>query len=336
MILASIPSPPQGVWHLGPFPLRAYAFAILTGIVLAWWIMDRRYRAKGGPAEASLDIAFLAVIFGIIGGRLYHVITDNELYFGPGKNPVRALYIWEGGLGIWGAVALGALGAFISCHRLGLRLTPVADALAPALLVAQAIGRIGNYFNQELYGRPTTLPWGLEIDPQHIVGNYPAGTLFHPTFLYEMIWCLIGAGVLLGIEKRFHLVGGQLFAAYIMWYTSGRVWIEMLRIDTANTFFGIRLNVWTSVIVFVGGLIAFILLRKRYRKNPAVNDIWLSDAARERYLKKHPDIAEDKDQATAEDKDQGTAEDRDPDIAEKTDAVTDESAGPEGVAAQAE
>lgn len=286
MILASIPSPPQGVWHLGPIPLRAYAFAILIGIAVAWWIMDRRYRAKGGPEEASLDIAFLAVIFGIIGGRLYHVITDNELYFGAGKNPIRALYIWEGGLGIWGAIALGAVGALIACRRLGLRLAPVADSLAPALLVAQAIGRLGNYFNQELYGKPTTLPWGLEIDAAHIVGGYPAGTLFHPTFLYEMLWCLAGAALLLALEKRFSLVGGQLFALYIMVYTAGRVWIEMLRIDTANTFFGIRLNVWTSIIVFAGALVLFLFLRKRVHRDPHANDIWLSDQAREAHEKR--------------------------------------------------
>lgn len=286
MILASIPSPPQGVWHLGPIPLRAYAFAILIGIAVAWWIMDRRYRAKGGPEEASLDIAFLAVIFGIIGGRLYHVITDNELYFGAGKNPIRALYIWEGGLGIWGAIALGAVGALIACRRLGLRLAPVADSLAPALLVAQAIGRLGNYFNQELYGKPTTLPWGLEIDAAHIVGGYPAGTLFHPTFLYEMLWCLAAAALLLALEKRFSLVGGQLFALYIMVYTAGRVWIEMLRIDTANTFFGIRLNVWTSIIVLAGALVLFLFLRKRVHRDPHANDIWLSDQAREAHEKR--------------------------------------------------
>ena len=290
MILASIPSPPQGVWHLGPFPLRAYAFAIMVGIVVAWWIMDRRYRAKGGPAEATMDIALWAVLFGIVGGRLYHVITDNELYFGPGRDPIRALYIWEGGLGIWGAIALGGVGALIACHRQGLRLAPLADALAPALLVAQAIGRLGNYFNQELYGKPTTLPWGLQIDDAHLVDGFPSGTLFHPTFLYEMIWCLLSALLLLAIEKRFRLIGGQLFAAYVMVYTLGRVWIEMLRIDTANTFFGVRLNVWTSIIVFVGALIVLILLRRRVRRDPSVNDIWLNDEAREQYETEHASV----------------------------------------------
>ncbi len=283
MILASIPSPPQAVWHIGPFPLRAYAIAIIIGIVVAWWLFDRRYRAKGGPADTTIDISFWAVIFGIAGGRLYHVITDHQLYFGEGKNPIRALYVWEGGLGIWGAIALGGVGVWLGCHRMGLRLIPIADSLAPALLVAQAIGRIGNYFNQELYGAPTTLPWGLEIDEAHLVDGYPVGTLFHPTFLYELIWCLVGAAVLVALEKRFSLRGGQTFAAYVMIYTAGRLWIELLRVDSANTILGLRLNVWTSVIVFIGALIAFLLLTRRLNADPSWNDIWIDDEARESF-----------------------------------------------------
>ena len=195
MIRFSIPSPSQAEWHLGPFPLRAYAIAIILGIVVAWWLMDRRYRKKGGPEDVSVDIAIWAVIFGILGGRLYHVITDYQLYFGQGKNPWRAFFVWEGGLGIWGAIGLGGVGVFIAMRKRGLRMLPMADALAPALLIAQAMGRFGNYFNQELYGKPTDVPWALEIDPAHLVDGYPVGTTFHPTFLYESLWRLAGAGL---------------------------------------------------------------------------------------------------------------------------------------------
>ncbi|MFT0848529.1 prolipoprotein diacylglyceryl transferase [Actinomycetaceae bacterium L2_0104] len=283
MVPASIPSPSQAVWYLGPVPLRAYALAIILGIVIAWWWMDRRYRAKGGPAEVTVDIAMWAVLFGIVGGRLYHVITDYQLYFGPGRNPVRALYIWEGGLGIWGAVLLGGIGVYLTAHRQGLRLLPIADSLAPALLVAQAIGRFGNYFNQELFGGPTDLPWGLEIDAAHLPEGYPVGTTFHPTFLYEALWCLAGAALLVALERKFRLYGGQLFAAYGIVYTAGRVWIEALRIDDAHHILGLRLNVWTSIILFLVSVAAFVVLRRRYLAHPEVDDIWLSAEAEEKY-----------------------------------------------------
>lgn len=272
-ILASIPSPAQSVWHLGPVPLRAYAFAIICGIVVAWWWMSKRYAVKGGPEEFVPDGAFVMVVSGILGGRLYHVITDHQLYFGEGKNPWNALAIWNGGLGIWGAIFLGGVGAWYACRRAGVRLAPVADSIAPALLVAQALGRLGNYFNQELFGRPTDLPWALEIDAAHIPAGYAVGTTFHPTFLYEMLWCLAGAVVLIALEKRFALCGGQLFAAYVMIYTSGRLWIEALRIDSAHHILGLRLNVWTAIIVFLGGLIAFIVLRRRAARRG--DPVWL-------------------------------------------------------------
>ncbi len=285
MIRFSIPSPSQAEWHLGPFPLRAYAIAIILGIVVAWWLMDRRYRKKGGPEDVSVDIAIWAVIFGILGGRLYHVITDYQLYFGQGKNPWRAFFVWEGGLGIWGAIGLGGVGVFIAMRKRGLRMLPMADALAPALLIAQAMGRFGNYFNQELYCKPTDVPWALDIDPAHLVDGYPVGTTFHPTFLYESLWCLAGAGLLILLEKRFDLVAGQLFAVYGMVYTAGRVWIEMLRIDNAHHILGLRLNVWTSIILFCVATVALVVLRKLYREHPERNDIWLSDEARKRYEK---------------------------------------------------
>ncbi|MFH5822749.1 prolipoprotein diacylglyceryl transferase [Georgenia sp. AZ-5] len=263
-VLASIPSPPEGVWYIGPVPVRAYAIAILIGGALAWWILDRRYTAKGGPKDTAIDVVFWMVPFGIVGARLYHVISTPDPYFGPDGNPWDAFKIWTGGLGIWGAVALGALGAWIGLRRRGLRLAPFADALAPGLLVAQAVGRLGNYFNQELYGRPTTAPWGLEIDDAHAPG-YPSDTLFHPTFLYEMLWNLAMVGVLLWAERRFRLRHGRVFWLYVMLYTLGRVWIEALRIDTAETVLGLRLNVWTSIAVFLLALVLFVVIGRRTR-----------------------------------------------------------------------
>jgi prolipoprotein diacylglyceryl transferase len=246
-----IPSPAQAVWHLGPLPVRAYALGIIIGALLAIWIGERRFVAKGGPPRFIGDMATWALPFGIVGARLYHVITDPELYFGPGRNPVDALKIWEGGLGIWGGIAGGALGAWIACRRADVRFADVAGAVAPGLLVAQAVGRLGNYFNQELFGRPTRLPWALEIDPAHRPVGYERYATFHPTFLYELIWNLGAAAVLVWVlERRFRLRGDQTFACYVMLYTAGRMWIESLRIDTVNHLGPFRLNEWTAIIVF--------------------------------------------------------------------------------------
>ncbi|MGW2090943.1 prolipoprotein diacylglyceryl transferase [Promicromonospora sukumoe] len=269
-----IPSPGEHTWYLGIFPLRAYALAILAGIVLAVWMTARRWKARGGNPEDVLEIAFWAVPFGIVGGRLYHVLSSPDRYFGEnfsgGGDPVKALYVWEGGLGIWGAVALGAVGAWIGCRRLGVRLSSFADAVAPGLLLAQAVGRLGNWFNQELYGRPTELPWGLHIDAEYLVPNpatgvaYPEGTLFHPTFLYELLWNVAMAGVLLFLDRRFRLGHGRVFWAYVLLYTLGRVWIEMLRIDDAEQVLGLRLNVWTSILLGLAALVVSIVLARRF------------------------------------------------------------------------
>jgi prolipoprotein diacylglyceryl transferase len=264
MLPASIPSPSQAVWYLGFFPVRAYALAILTGIVVAVLITERRWVARGGRKDDVLEIVFWAVPFGIVGGRIYHVITSPDAYFGPGGNPVRALMIWEGGLGIWGAIALGAVGAWIGARRQGVKLPAFADALAPGLLVAQAIGRLGNWFNQELFGAATTVPWGLQIDDAHLPAGFPSGTLFHPTFLYEMIWCLVMAWLLVLVDRKAQIGHGRLFALMVLAYTSGRLWIEMLRIDTAQHILGVRLNVWTAVIVGLGALVAFVLVGRRH------------------------------------------------------------------------
>jgi prolipoprotein diacylglyceryl transferase len=271
VIVAAIPSPSTSVWHVFGLPVRAYAICIVLGIVAAVLIMERRLRARGVAPWASLDMAVWAVPFGIVGARIYHLITSPQDYFGSGGDPIKALYIWEGGLGIWGAVAGGALGAWLAARQLGLPLAVFADALAPGLPVAQAIGRLGNWFNNELYGRVTTLPWGLRVhdmddkNPGHAltVDGKPSvkADLYHPTFLYELLWDL-GVGLLVWLLDRKYKFGrGRAFALYVMAYTAGRFWIEMLRDDEANKFFGIRLNVFTAAIVFVGGLIYFLVVR---------------------------------------------------------------------------
>lgn len=245
--------------------MRAYALAILVGIVVALVMTQRRWKERGGDPDQVLEITFWAVPFGIVGGRIYHVITSPDAYFGEGGEPLRAFAIWEGGLGIWGAVALGAVGAWIGCRKQGVRLDSFADALAPGLLVAQAIGRLGNWFNQELFGGPTTLPWGLQVDDAvAIAAGHPAGTLFHPTFLYEMVWNLAGAALLVWADRRFRLGRGRVFWLYVVVYTTGRLWIEMLRIDPAHGFLGLRINVWTSILVGLGALVAFVVVGRRH------------------------------------------------------------------------
>lgn len=262
MIAAYIPSPSRGVWHLGPMPIRAYALAIVTGILTAIWLGERRWTAKGGQPGAVTGVAMWAVPFGIAGGRLYHVLTDPELYFARDRHPVHALYIWQGGLGIPGAIGVGALGAYIGCRRSRIPFPPFADALAPGLALAQGIGRWGNYFNEELFGRPTTLPWALRTT-READGNPPG--LYHPTFLYESLWDLALAAVLIWAAARFTLDRGRTFALYVAGYSIGRLWIEALRVDHANQILGLRLNLWTSVILLLGALI--YLVRHRRTRN---------------------------------------------------------------------
>ncbi|SDG58565.1 prolipoprotein diacylglyceryl transferase [Klenkia brasiliensis] len=266
-LLAAIPSPAQGVWHIGPFPLRAYALCIIAGIVLAAWIAEKRFVARGGAPGDVLDIAVWAVPFGIVGGRVYHVITTPEPYWGENGDPVRALFIWEGGLGIWGAIALGGVGAWIACRRRGIPLPVFADALAPGLLVAQAVGRLGNWFNQELFGRPTDLPWGLEIAPRFRPAGFEQFATFHPTFLYELLWNLAAAAVVVWADRRFQLSHGRAFALYVALYCLGRGWIEMLRIDTAEQFLGLRLNVFTAVVVGLCAVAYLVVQRGKPREH---------------------------------------------------------------------
>lgn len=283
----SIPSPPLELsrFSLGPLTVHLYALCILLGIIVALWLTVRRWKARGGQADVIWDVAIWAIPFGIIGGRLYHVVSSPDAYFGPGYDGtgdlIKILYIWNGGLGIWGAVALGAVGAWIGTRRAGVRLSAFADAAAPGLLLAQAIGRLGNWFNQELFGSATTLPWGLQIDPSgpNFPPGYPADTLFHPTFLYEMLWNLAGVAVLLILDRRLKLRFGQLVWLYVVIYTAGRTWIEALRIDEAQmiTISGIeqRLNVWTSLLLFVLSVFVFIFCTVRARRTDPFTFMYL-------------------------------------------------------------
>jgi prolipoprotein diacylglyceryl transferase len=268
-----IPSPSEGVWYLGPLPLRGYALCIIAGIIASIWIGERRWVARGGVRGEVTDLALWAVPFGVIGGRLYHVMTDHDLYFGEGKSPIQALYVWRGGLGIWGAIALGGVGIWLGARSKGIRVPPVLDALAPGVLVAQAMGRWGNWFNQELFGKPTTSSWGLKIDQ----GNRPPGfeqyATFQPTFLYESIWDLAAFAFVLWADRRWKLGHGRVMALYVMAYTAGRGWIETLRIDTVEYehVLGLRLNVWTSIVLFVLAAAYFVIVgRRRPGREPEV------------------------------------------------------------------
>jgi len=269
-----IPSPTTAVWYLGPLPVRAYAMCILAGIVVAIWIAQRRLERRGGKPGQVLDISAWAVPFGIVGGRIYHLVTSPQPYFGAGGHPWNAVKVWEGGLGIWGAVALGLVGAWIGCRRSGVGLLDFVDSAAPGVLVAQAMGRWGNYFNNEIHGGPTTLPWGLKVyewdqAAGHAVldaaGAPVVAGVFHPTFLYEAIWCLVLALALVLADRRLRLRPGQVFALYVMGYPVGRFVIELMRTDDANRILGLRVNVWVSLLVFLLGPALLVTFGRRER-----------------------------------------------------------------------
>ena len=262
MIQLSIPSPSTGVIYLGPLPLRAYSLFIILGIFVAIWLGNKRWIARGGKLSQVSDIAIFAVPFGIIGGRIYHVATDWEKYFGPGQNWVDALKIWNGGLGIWGAILFGGVGAWIGCKYYKIYLPPLADALAPGIIFAQAIGRMGNYFNQELFGKPTDLSWGLEIAEKYRPQGFESFSTFHPTFLYEILWNVAIGFALIYIDRKFKLGHGRVFALYASLYSVGRLFIENMRIDEARIILGFRFNVFTSLLVIVGGLVYFVISNK--------------------------------------------------------------------------
>jgi prolipoprotein diacylglyceryl transferase len=267
-ILASIPSPSSGSISIGPLELRAYGLMIALGVLLAVWVAGKRFEAKGiGTAEDMQYIALWAVPAGVIGARLYHVVTDWQKFE---DSPLDAVKIWEGGLGIWGGVALGVAVGVWAGRRRGVPALPGLDAVAPAIALAQAVGRWGNWFNQELFGRPTDLPWGLEIDLRHRPPGYESFETFHPTFLYESLWLVVLALGLLWIDTRRPLRPGRLFVLYVAGYTAVRFFIEGLRIDEANTIAGLRVNEWTSLIGFVLSAGFLVVDWWRHRGEPAV------------------------------------------------------------------
>ena len=260
-MLASIPSPSDNAIHLGPLQLRAYGLAIALGVLASVAIAQRRWARRGGdPADIS-GLAVWSVIAGVIGARAYHVATDWRRFEG---RWLHAFAIWEGGLGIPGGLLAGVLTGVWLAKRRGMNVPTLLDVVAPALPVAQAIGRLGNWFNQELFGRPTDLPWGLEIDPEHRPSRYATATTFHPTFLYEALWNLALAGALVLYERR-RPEGrpGRLFALYVGGYALGRMWVESLRADPATHLFGVRVNIWTSVVAFVAAAAWLVVSRRR-------------------------------------------------------------------------
>jgi prolipoprotein diacylglyceryl transferase len=272
--LAALPSPTTAVWTVGPLPLRAYALCIILGMVVACVVTDRRMRARGTAPWVVLDLAIWAIPFGIVGSRVYSLITSPQEYFGAGHGFWEWAQIWHGGLGVWGAVAGGALGTWIAVRQRGLALSFVADALAVGLPLAQALGRFGNWFNNELYGGPTGLPWGLKVYQMRDGAAVPGpdgkplpvdplhpDAVYHPTFLYEALWCVGIAVLVWALDRRFRFGRGRAFALYVMAYTVGRAWIEALRTDPANHFLGLRLNDWVSLLVFLGALLYFTRLR---------------------------------------------------------------------------
>lgn len=270
MIAISIPSPPPSwaQFELGPLTIRIYALCILAGIVAAVLITQRRLSRRGAASGVVLDIAIWAVPLGIIGARFYHVFTHLGDYFYPGANLWTVFAIWDGGNALYGSLLGGAVGAYIGCRRTGIRFWSFADALAPAMLIAQSLGRIGNYFNHELFGLPTTLPWGLEILPTDSMfpDGLPAGTLFHPLFLYEIIWNLVGVAIILLLERRFALRWGRAFALYLMWYGLGRSWLEAIRIDpTSDALLGVPINIWASIVAIALGIALFVVQTRRHR-----------------------------------------------------------------------
>lgn len=265
-IIASIPSPDISYIELGPVRIHFYALFILTGIVLALLLTESRLKARGVESGIALDVSFWAIPFGILGGRFFHVVTHPNDYFFQGADLLAPFRIWEGGMAIYGALIFGALGAYVGARKSGIRFVSYLDAVAPGILLAQAIGRWGNYFNNELFGLPTDLPWGLEIsssNPAYPAG-LPEGVLFHPTFLYESIWSLVGVALLLAADKRFNLRWGRMIGLYLVYYSIGRIWVEAIRIDPSEIVLGLRINIWSAIIGIAVGLAVMIIQSRRH------------------------------------------------------------------------
>jgi prolipoprotein diacylglyceryl transferase len=265
-VVGYIPSPHTGVVHIGPLQLHMYGLTLLVAILLCIWLTGRRWTRLGGDWDLVTRVAVWGVAFGVIGARAYHDITSwNEV---PDPKWQGIFEVWKGGLGIWGGIALGAIVGAAVVRRAGANVALFLDATAPGLLLAQGIGRIGNWWNQELFGKPTSLPWGLKIDDQHTFGlpsQYAGYHVFQPTFLYELIWDLVGVAVLIWVGRRFRIRPPGLFALYIVWYCFGRFFEELLRIDPAHHFAGLRLNAWVSIAVFLGAAVYFVVHQRGAR-----------------------------------------------------------------------
>jgi prolipoprotein diacylglyceryl transferase len=262
MPVAYIPSPSRGVWHLGPIPVRAYALCIILGVIVAVWLADRRYLAGGGRPGLILDVATWAVPLGLAGARLYSVLTDYELYFGAHRDWVTVFKVWDGGIGMPGGLAAGFAGAWIACRRAGVPLGPVAGAAAPAIAIGQAIGSWSSWFNQQIYGSPSTLPWALEISPGQRITGYESYATFQPTFLYSCIWDLLVAGLVIWAARRFALTGDRAFALYLAAYWAGAFVIQIIRIDYSHHILGLRVNEWVALLTVIGA--AWYLYRTRH------------------------------------------------------------------------
>lgn len=270
-ILLSIPSPDVSYIELGPLRIHFYALFILAGIILALILTESRLRSRGAESGIALDISLWAIPLGILGGRFFHVVTHPNDYFFPGADLLAVFRIWEGGLAIYGALIFGAIGAAIGARAAGIKFTSYLDAVAPGVLLAQAVGRWGNYFNNELFGIPTDLPWGLEIsssNPAYPAG-LPEGVLFHPTFLYESIWSLAGVALLLAADQKFNLRWGKMMGLYLVYYSIGRVWIEAIRIDPSEVLLGLRVNIWSAIVGIVLGLAIIVI---QARRHPGLED----------------------------------------------------------------
>lgn len=254
-LTAAIPSPSSDSLQLGPLTFRVYGMAIAFGVLAAVWLARRRWADYGGDPEDITTVALVAVPAGLVGARVYHVVTDWGTRYSDGRWWPDAFMIWNGGLGIPGGIAIGAFAGVAATRHMSLSWRRMADAAAPALPLAQAVGRLGNWFNQELFGRPTTLPWGLRIDPEHRPVAYPDTVTFHPTFAYEALWNLGLVALIVWLSSRLILRPGRWFAVYLAGYGLGRLWVESLRIDEATRLLGLRVNIWTSLLAFGGGLL---------------------------------------------------------------------------------
>ena len=289
-IFLSIPSPEVSYLDLGPLRIHFYALFILTGIILALLLTESRLKTRGVESGVALDVSLWAIPFGILGARFYHVITHPNDYFFEGADLLAVFRIWEGGLAIFGALLFGSIGAYLGARQSGIKFLSYLDAVAPGVLLAQAVGRWGNYFNNELFGQPTDLPWGLQIssdNPAYPAG-LPEGVLFHPTFLYESIWSLVGVAILLHADKRFNLRWGKMFGLYLIYYSIGRVWVEAIRIDPSEIVLGLRVNIWSAILGMIVGL-AVILIQSR-RHTGSETSAYLAGRA--------PKIASESDEAT--------------------------------------